>query len=91
MYRMPFGKYKGRPVQDLPDVYLEWLHGQGLDGKLLSEVSIAIEKRTKYKSHGTGISKYIGYYNPITKDGGRMSYGEYLKIKGSIEKTKRLR
>jgi hypothetical protein len=25
---MPFGKYKGTPMKDVPASYLDWLHGQ---------------------------------------------------------------
>ncbi len=33
--RMPFGKYKGRLICDIPEHYLVWLHGKGFpDGKL---------------------------------------------------------
>jgi hypothetical protein len=33
--RMPFGKYKGTNVAELPDDYLEWLHGlDDLRGRL---------------------------------------------------------
>lgn len=32
---MPFGKYKGRKLIDLPEPYLVWFHQQGFpDGKL---------------------------------------------------------
>lgn len=32
---MPFGKYKGRLLCDLPEEYLVWLHGKGFpEGKL---------------------------------------------------------
>lgn len=32
---MPFGKYKGRLLCDVPEHYLVWLHGKGFpDGKL---------------------------------------------------------
>ena len=24
---MPFGRHKGAPLEDLPDAYLQWLHG----------------------------------------------------------------
>ncbi|WP_144606672.1 DUF3820 family protein [Algoriphagus algorifonticola] len=33
--RMPFGKYKGRLLCDVPEHYLVWMHGQGFpEGKL---------------------------------------------------------
>jgi uncharacterized protein (DUF3820 family) len=32
---MPFGKYKGTPLIDLPETYVVWFHGQGFpEGKL---------------------------------------------------------
>lgn len=32
---MPFGKYKGVPLIDLPETYVVWFHTQGLpEGKL---------------------------------------------------------
>ena len=40
--RMPFGKYQGRRLIDLPESYLVWLSGQGFPegklGKLLQAV-----------------------------------------------------
>ncbi len=34
-YRMPFGKYKGRRLLDLPEAYLVWFQQKGWpDGKL---------------------------------------------------------
>ena len=34
-YRMPFGKYKGRYLIDLPEAYLVWFKRKGFpDGKL---------------------------------------------------------
>lgn len=33
--RMPYGKYKGRLIADIPEHYLVWMHGQGFpEGKL---------------------------------------------------------
>ena len=28
-FKMPFGKYKGRVICDLPEVYLVWFHQKG--------------------------------------------------------------
>ncbi|MEZ4903906.1 MAG: DUF3820 family protein [Spirosomataceae bacterium] len=34
-YKMPFGKYKGTPLCDLPEPYLVWFHSKGFpEGKL---------------------------------------------------------
>jgi len=34
-YKMPFGKYKGKPLCDLPEPYLVWFHSKGFpEGKL---------------------------------------------------------
>lgn len=33
--RMPYGKYKGWLIADIPEHYLVWMHGQGFpEGKL---------------------------------------------------------
>ena len=34
---MPFGKYKGTPMQDVPANYLLWLWDNGLKEKFLSD------------------------------------------------------
>ena len=34
-FSMPFGKYKGIPLIDLPETYVVWFHGNGLpEGEL---------------------------------------------------------
>lgn len=34
-FKMPFGKYKGRFICDLPEYYLVWYHSNGFpDGKI---------------------------------------------------------
>jgi len=47
---MPFGKYKGEPLEDVPGSYLLWLHSQGLDeGPLkdyIEENMDALDKET---------------------------------------------
>ncbi|QDH80143.1 DUF3820 family protein [Echinicola soli] len=33
--KMPFGKYKGKLICDIPEHYLVWMHGKGFpEGKL---------------------------------------------------------
>lgn len=45
--RMPFGKYKGRLLLDLPEPYLAWFARQGFPpGKLGMLLSTAFEVKT---------------------------------------------
>lgn len=42
--RMPFGKYQGRLLCDLPEPYLVWLHQKGFPaGKIGSQLSAMYE------------------------------------------------
>lgn len=41
---MPFGRYKGRKLLDLPEPYLVWFHGQGFpQGKLGAQLALMYE------------------------------------------------
>jgi uncharacterized protein (DUF3820 family) len=45
--KMPYGKYKGTLISDLPVYYLEWLHGKGLPaGKLGMLLGTTFEIKT---------------------------------------------
>lgn len=41
-YKMPYGKYKGQYLSDIPEAYFIWLRNQGLPkglfGEMLSEI-----------------------------------------------------
>lgn len=42
--RMPFGKYKGRPLIDLPEAYLLWFEAKGFpQGELGRLLQLALE------------------------------------------------
>jgi|TARA_R110002051_G_scaffold5108_4_gene27378 hypothetical protein len=46
-YRMPFGKYKGRYLIDLPEPYLVWFKQKGFpDGKLGDLLQSMLEIKT---------------------------------------------
>ncbi len=41
---MPFGRYKGRKLLDLPEPYLVWFHGAGFPkGKLGAQLALMYE------------------------------------------------
>lgn len=41
---MPYGKYKGRQLLDLPEAYLVWYHAKGFPkGKLGSQLALIYE------------------------------------------------
>lgn len=50
--RMPFGKYAGRRVVDLPEPYLLWFRGQGFPkGELGGMMALALEIKTNGLEH----------------------------------------
>ncbi|OEK04384.1 DUF3820 family protein [Roseivirga misakiensis] len=50
--KMPFGKYKGRTLCDLPISYLEWFAGKGFpSGKLGMQISTIYEIKLNGLGH----------------------------------------
>jgi uncharacterized protein len=51
-FSMPFGKYQGVPLIDLPENYVLWLHGSGLPtGKLGQLVGLLYEIKLNGLEH----------------------------------------
>lgn len=63
--RMPFGKYKGTMICDLPVYYLEWMHSKGFPpgkmGMLLSSV---------YEIKVNGLNSILTMVKTALKKGG---------------------
>lgn len=63
--RMPFGKYKGTMICDLPVYYLEWMHSKGFPpgkmGMLLSSV---------YEIKVNGLNSILTMVKTVLKKGG---------------------
>ena len=64
---MSFGKYKGVPISALPKDYLRWLWQQDWISPELRNAIHEVSKRHIRKKQHEG---WIGYYNPITGEGG---------------------
>lgn len=51
-YRMPFGKYEGRALLDLPQAYLVWFMQRGFpSGKLGELMALALEVKSNGLEH----------------------------------------
>ncbi len=51
-YKMPFGKYKGLRLVDLPEPYVVWFHKQGFPkGKLGRQLGIMYEIKVNGLEH----------------------------------------
>jgi uncharacterized protein (DUF3820 family) len=62
--RMPYGKYKGTPICDLPSHYLEWMSSQGFPpGKLGMLLASVFEIKTN------GLSSIITMVKNALRDG----------------------
>ena len=66
---MPYGKYKGTIIADLPVYYLEWFSSQGFPkGKLGMLLSTVFEIKTN------GLQEIIDNLKQMMGDGGEESY-----------------
>lgn len=65
-YRMPYGKYKGRYLVDLPEAYLVWFQQKGFpDGKLGELLRSMLEIKTNnLESLIRGIQKHFPKERP---------------------------
>lgn len=58
--KMPFGKYKGRPLLQLPEPYLVWFHANGFpQGKLGQQLALMYEVK---------LNGLEGMLKPLLKD-----------------------
>jgi hypothetical protein len=51
---MPFGKYAGRPIKDLPDGYLQWLSKRDISCGLRAAVDDEVRNRSGRNHDGSG-------------------------------------
>lgn len=62
-YQMPYGKYKGRRLLDLPEAYLSWFQRQGWpEGRMGQLLATAFELK---------INGLTGLLDPLREDDGR--------------------
>ena len=60
--KMPFGKYKGNLISDLPVYYLEWLHNKGFPpGKL------GMQLASIYEIKINGLTPVLAFIKNIKK------------------------
>lgn len=50
MWTIPFGKYSGKDVEDVPDNYLAWLSGENWFKEKFSKEKIIVDKELKYRN-----------------------------------------
>ncbi len=49
--KMPFGKYKGKAIEDLPTSYLKWMVEKLDDDDFIDEAAAELAFRDKYDTH----------------------------------------
>lgn len=57
--RMPFGKYKGRLLLELPEPYMVWFHGQGFPNNKLGQQLALV-----YELQLNGLSYLLSRFKP---------------------------
>ena len=72
--KMPFGKYKGTLVSDIPVSYLEWMHSKGFPpGKLGMMLATVYEIKTN------GLTEILfKVKRVVAKEGDAMAAGDLL-------------
>jgi len=48
-YKMPFGKYKDRPLKNVPFSYLEWLEGENVNDNTIKKYVNIIRKKAGFR------------------------------------------
>lgn len=59
-YKMPFGKYKDKPLKDLPVSYLEWFARKGFPGGKLG-----MQLQTLYEIKINGLTHLLDNIKPL--------------------------
>lgn len=49
MWVIPFGKWKGKPIEDIETSYLEWISGEGWFKEKFKEGYNQIQKELKFR------------------------------------------
>jgi len=50
-FQLPFGKFKGRTIEDVPSDYLKWLRDNSSDEDILEACEAELSYRTDHNAH----------------------------------------